>query len=280
MQGQFSIAKCTEKQERRLALGWINVVTFSSASEGKCNRQKDAQLQVAVCNLAPGVPRSQKERLDLLCKITRQLPEFTSFVLLMPAGFFGYYVRPDETWKWTENVESDNLKIQLNEIVASWPSSRMLAVGVDLSGNDQRQWWFQGGCGFEREIVRANRHRPATALEERLIRHSGYTLLGFVCGECYEWPKETLISAVQQHNVDVVAVSAHRQVNRTWEPVIPLHYRRWAFQRRFQCISSFCGAALAQVRGHDDAYVRNCDDWFVHRAGELFPGPRVGRPIY
>jgi hypothetical protein len=109
------------------------------------------------------------------------------------------------------------------------------------------------------------------------VTHAGYTLLGFVCGETYEWPEHDL--AAELHGVDVVVVSAHVEVNRIWEREIDPELKRWAFQRRFQFISQHTGAALAHARGTDDAYVRNCDDWFVHRGDAPFPGPRIGVSI-
>lgn len=102
-------------------------------------------------------------------------------------------------------------------------------------------------------------------------------MLGFVCGEGYEWPVDELTRALS--GIDVVVVSAHVEVNRIWEREIDPELKRWAFQRRFQLISGCAGAALAHARGTDHTYVRNCDDWFVYRGEDPFPGPRVGTPI-
>ena len=112
------------------------------------------------------------------------------------------------------------------------------------------------------------------------MHHAGFTLLGFVCGEFYEWLEGELIEALDAHHVDLLLVSAHKKVNRVDDRKVSPHYKRWAFQRRFQAISPYCGAALAQARGFDDRYVRNCDDWFVHRSGDPFPGRRVGQPFF
>ncbi|MGH7634063.1 MAG: hypothetical protein ACRENC_10070 [Gemmatimonadaceae bacterium] len=109
------------------------------------------------------------------------------------------------------------------------------------------------------------------------MTHAGYTLLGFVCGEAYEWQERDL--AAELSGIDVVVVSAHVEVNRIWDREIDPGLKRWAFQRRFQFISQYAGAALAHARGINDAYVRNCDDWFVHRGSVPFPEPRVGTPI-
>lgn len=73
----------------------------------------------------------------------------------------------------------------------------MVAVGVDTHGEDQRQWWFCGGEGRRRaEIVRWNRSRDATELSQRSVTHAGYTLLGFVCEETYEWSERELAQSL------------------------------------------------------------------------------------
>jgi hypothetical protein len=171
------------------------------------------------------------------------------------------------------------LKEQLSALTTACPASLMFAVGVDVTEDDQRQWWFEGGVGFHREIQRAGALRPKTAIEGRLIQHAKFALLGFVCGECYEWPEDELICALQKHNVDVVAVSAHKKVNRVASPEVPEDYKRWAFQRRFQLLSRYCGAALAQARGLDAQLVRNRDNWFVHQGELPFPGSSEGTPF-
>src|SRR3569833_118421 len=106
---------------------------------------------------------------------------------------------------------------------------------------------------------------------------NGFTLLGFVCGEAYEWPEDQLCAALR--DVDVVAVSAHVEVNRQRRRRIEPTHRRWAFHRRFQMIASRCGAALAQSHSGDYDRVRVCDNWFVFRNGSPFPGQRQGTRV-
>lgn len=145
-------------------------------------------------------------------------------------------------------------------------------------GSDQRQWWFCGGEDHRHsEILRWNTSRDATPLSQRRVTHAGYTLLGFVCGEAYEWHERDL--AAELSDIDVVVISAHVEVNRIWDREIDPGLKRWAFQRRFQFIAQHAGAALAHARGTDEGYVRNCDDWFVHRGSDPFPGSRVGLSI-
>jgi hypothetical protein len=81
-------------------------------------------------------------------------------------------------------------------------------------------------------------------------------LLGFVCGEGYEWPEGDLAEALP--GVDVVVISAHVEVNRIWEPAIDQGMKRWAFQRRFRFISQQAGAALAHARTHAGPTTATC----------------------
>jgi hypothetical protein len=256
------------------ARGWTNAFTFAKGG-WEPRPGDDGALRVLVLNTESGTGSSMSVRHALLAAAIERAADKEATVLVTTAGFFGCDINADGRPSWPGIGDISGLQGELIALARSWPRSLMVAVGVDVTGSDQRQWWFAGGEGSRRcEILRDNETRAATPLAERRVLHAGYGLLGFVCGEGYEWPETELATALS--NVDVVAVSAHVEINRIWEPAIDPELKRWAFQRRFRFISGYAGAALAHARGTDDRYVRNCDDWFVHRGGEPFPEPRVG----
>ena len=256
--------------------GWTNACIF--ARHGSQPASTADGLRVVVLNIETGTACSMDARFALLEAAVARVGDKGPTLLVTPAGFFGFGVARDGALSWTGIADIVSLENDLTALARSWPASLMVAVGVDRDGDDQRQWWFCGGeerrCS---EILRSSTSRDATPLAQRRVMHAGYTLLGFVCGEAYEWPERDL--AAELPATDVVVVSAHVEVNRIWDREIDAGLKRWAFQRRFQFISQHAGAALAHARGIDDAYVRNCDDWFVHRGSDPFPGPRVGEPI-
>jgi len=258
------------------ARGWTNEVAF--ARGGRKPKAGDEALRVIVLNPEIGTGSSAPVRRALLHAAIERAGDSGPTLIVTPAGFFGCSVDAEGDAHWPGNLDITALEHELADATRAWPSSLMVAVGVDVHGHDQRQWWFAGGEGRRRcEVLRASDERDATPLDARVVTHAGYTLLGFVCGEGYEWHEGQLTSALS--DVDVVVVSAHVEVNRIWDREIDPGLKRWAFQRRFQLIAGYAGAALAHARGPDETYVRNCDDWFVHRGGDPFPGPRVGVPI-
>jgi hypothetical protein len=120
-------------------------------------------------------------------------------------------------------------------------------------------------------------HGVPTPLSGRIVSHHSFRVMGFVCGEVWEYSPADLVPALEE--VDLVAVSAHSQVNRIWERAISADYRRWPFHCRFALLAESCGAALAQARGVEEHYVVNCDNWFVHRDASPFSGERYGTPL-
>ena len=258
------------------ARGWTNECVF--ARHGDQPSSDGDALRVVVLNIESGTAGSIAARRALLTAAIERVGDSGPTLLVTPAGFFGFGVAPDGAVSWTGVADITLLENDLSRLARSWPTSLMVAVGVDRDSDDQRQWWFCGGEGRRRcEISRSGTSRDATPLSQRRVTHAGYTLLGFVCGEAYEWPQPDL--AADLPGIDIVVISAHVEVNRIWDREIDPGLKRWAFQRRFQFIAQHAGAALAHARGIDDAYVRNCDDWFVHRGNDPFPGPRVGQPI-
>lgn len=258
------------------ARGWTNTCVFAQHG-GQPTSNADG-LRVVVLNIESGTACSMPARRALLEAAITRVGDDGPTLLVTPAGFFGFGVGRDGALSWTGVTDVASLENDLAGLARSWPTSLMVAVGVDRDGNDQRQWWFCGGeRGRRCEILRWSSSRDATQLSQRRVTHAGYTLLGFVCGEAYEWQERDL--AAELSGIDVVVVSAHVEVNRIWDREIDPGLKRWAFQRRFQFISQHAGAALAHARGIDDTHVRNCDDWFVHRGSDPFPGPRVGQPI-
>jgi len=259
------------------ARGWTNTCVFTRGG-GQPESNEDA-LQIVVLNTASGTASSINARCALLSAAVERVGATSRpTVLVTTAGFFGCHIDLHGAPCWPGIADVGSLERELTEFARSWPESLIVAVGVDRDGGDQRQWWFAGAEGGRRsEILRASASRPATPLSQRRVAHAGYTLLGFVCGEGYEWAEHDV--AEELSGVDVVVISAHVEVNRIWEPAIDEGLKRWAFQRRFRFISQYAGAALAHARGTDANYVRNCDDWFVHRGKEPFPGPRVGDAI-
>ena len=144
---------------------------------------------------------------------------------MAPGRFF------DVMSTWPVQLNVDALEAHLAKPARGWHRSLMVAVGVDVTMTDQRQWWVAGGRGLVKEIFRKNDDRCASPLNERRVAHAGYTFLGFVCGEAYEWSKSDLADHLK--GVDLVAVSAHRSVNRVWNRrVTDPRSKRWAFQRR------------------------------------------------
>ena len=266
----------TEHEQPGPARGWTNETAF--ARGGWKPKPNDDSLRLIVLNTESGTGSSLAARRALLHAAIQRVGNLGPAVLVTPAGFFGCAVDMEGEAHWPGTVDLAALEAELTGAARSWPSSLMVAIGVDSSGHDQRQWWFAGGEGRRQcEVLRGNEERDATQLSSRVVIHAGFTLLGFVCGEGYEWPEDDLVPALA--GVDVVVVSAHVEVNRIWDRGIDPGLRRWPFQRRFQLISGHAGAALAHARGTDTNYVRNCDNWFVHRGDEPFPGPRVGVPI-
>jgi hypothetical protein len=231
---------------------------------------------MSILNTESGTGTSLNARRALLIAAVERVRNDGPTVLITPAGFFGCTIDVDGIPRWP-GLDATSLKVELIMLARSWPPSIMVAIGVDIAGHAQQQWWLSGGGILHRQIARGSETQTVTPLSDRSVAHAGFTLLGFVCGEGYEWEETEFVEALS--GKDVVAVSAHVEVNRTWKPEIDPGYKRWAFQRRFQLISAHCGAALAHARGADDNYVRNCDDWFVHRGGPLFPEPRIGTPI-
>ncbi len=258
------------------ARGWTNTAAF--ARSGWRAPSEDDSLRVVVLNTESGTASSTSARRALLVAAVERASNAGPTVLITPAGFFGCTIDAAGNPHWQGIVDIAVLKDELIDLARSWPASLMVAIGVDVAGDDQRQWWLVGGGeSLQCEVLRGSATRAATPLSRRSVKHAGHTLLGFVCGEGYEWPEAELAAALV--GIDVVAVSAHVEVNRIWDPEIDQGLKRWAFQRRFRFISEYAGAALAHARGADDNYVRNCDDWFVHRGEEPFPGPRVGETI-
>lgn len=255
------------------ARGWTNKSAFARGGI-RAEPTGDA-LQVVILNTEAGTASTIAARCALLSAAIGRIGDRGPAVLVTPAGFFGCSIDLDGRPRWLANVDVGSLERELSRLARSWPASLIVAVGVDPSGDDQRQWWFAGGDGQRRAEIR--RSGPATPLLQRRVVHAGYALLGFVCGEGYEWLERDLTEVLPE--TDVVVISAHVKVNRIRKPEIDEGVKRWAFQRRFRFISRQAGAALAHARGSDDSYVRNCDDWFVHRGEAPFPGPRVGDPI-
>jgi hypothetical protein len=255
------------------ARGWTNQAAF--ARDGTNGSKRKGALRVVVLNTESGTGGDASDQRSLLAAAVQRAGESTPSVIITPAGFYGCAIDADGEPRWHGVARVASLRDELVELAASWPSSLRVAVGVDVACDDQRQWWLAGGRRERPLEIRRGAERSSIA--ERRISHAGFTLLGFVCGECYEWEKRELASALT--DVAVVAVSAHVEVNRIWKRRIDPKRKRWSFHRRFRFISTYAGAALAHVRGADDRYVRNCDDWFVHRGGEPFPGPRVGVPV-
>jgi hypothetical protein len=199
-------------------------------------------------------------------------------VHLTSAGFFGSATSSDGDLTWRTISNPAALKNAIGGVVdLVLPRSALLAVGVDLTPSDQRQWWFERNRGIICEVERWYGGWEQDELERRKVRVNGLTFLGFVCGEVYEWPETQVRDALR--DVDVVAVSAHVEVNRQWQRRIEPTLRRWAFQRRFQMIASRCGAALAQSHTANYDSVRACDNWFVFRNGSPFPGQRQGTRV-
>lgn len=256
------------------AHGWTNEARFGH--RGGAAPPGETTLRVVVLNTESGTGSSRSERLALLSAAVERVRGDEPTVLITPAGFFGCTIDADGNPHWP-GLDAASLELELVELARSWPPSLMVAIGVDIAGDEQQQWWLGGGGELQRRIARGSEVQAVTELSERVVSHAGFRLLGFVCGEGYKWNAAELVAMLPA--VDVVAVSAHVEVNRTREPEINPEYKRWAFQRRFQLISEHAGAALAHARGADDRYVRNCDDWFAHRGGPLFPEPRVGTPI-
>lgn len=258
------------------ARGWTNEAAFTRG--GRKAKAGEDSLRVVVLNTESGTASSLSARRALLLAAVQRASSSAPTVLVTPAGFFGCAIDAEGTPHWPGNIDITSLENELADAACSWPSSLIVAVGVDVAGHDQRQWWFAGGEDMRRcEVLRGSEVREATPLSGRVVIHAGYTSLGFVCGEGYEWPEDELTPVLS--GIDVLAVSAHVEVNRIWDREIDPGLKRWAFQRRFQLISGYAGAALAHARGADESYVRNCDDWFVHRGEDPFPGPRVGQPI-
>lgn len=230
------------------ARGWTNACAFARGG-GQPESNEDA-LQIVVLNTESGSASSIDARCALLCSAVDRVRDSGPTVLVTPAGFFGCHINLDGAPSWSGIADVDSLERELIGLARSWPESLIVAVGVDHDSDDQRQWWFAGGESRRRsEILRASASRLATPLSQRRVAHAGYTLLGFVCGEGYEWPERDVAEVLP--GVDVVVISAHVEVNRIWEPAIDEGLKRWAFQRRFRFISQHAGAALAHAHGTD-----------------------------
>lgn len=261
-------------QRARYAAGWTMDAWFTSGGRrGGLGRGK----RVQVINPECGTNASSAARLAFLKKCLGMAGSIPT-VQLTSAGFFGSATSDngDLTWQTISNLAAVRNAIGGVTDVAL-PESSLLAVGVDVTASDQRQWWFERSRGLICEVERWHGGWKQEELERRKVQVNGLTLLGFVCGEVYEWPEEQVRSALR--DVDVVAVSAHVEVNRQWQRRIAPTLRRWAFQRRFQMIASRCGAALAQSHTADYDRVRACDNWFVYRNGRPFPGQRQGTRV-
>lgn len=260
------------------AAGWVSREPFGRG--GTRGRSATEAVSVIVLNPDCGTSWSEPARLGLLAAAAARSEMAASRPTLMLAasGFFGYAARPYGDSRWTGDGDREWRRAALESLVAEWPSSALLAVGVDFGGDAQEQWWLKGGSGLVKVIVRSA-YKSHAPLADRRVVHGDLTFLGFVCGEAYERSEDEFVAQLES-GVDVVAISAHVRVNRISAPcVTSSSAKRWAFQRRFQLISGYAGASLSHARANDDRYVRDCDNWFVHRGEDPFPGERSGQRI-
>jgi hypothetical protein len=243
-----------------------------SARFGRSGQQSIATdaLRVAVLNPEIGTSSLERDRVELLERMLSG-PSTESTLYLTSAGYFGF----DATaFKWPGVDDPSRLEATLESVMRELPPFTFLAVGVDIggSGRQQQQWWFQGGGRVLAKIC-----RYVTPLDRRVVQLGQHQALGFVCGEAYECDEQELLGYLDG-DVTLVAISAHRRVNRIRAPVIDTTYRRWAFQRRLQSISKRAGAALAHAHGSEPYLVRNADNWFVH-VGCNLSRPMMGARI-
>lgn len=177
-----------------------------------------------------GTIPTHEPRTNLLSRALARCRDELPTVLLTPAGFFGCAIDDEGEPSWPGIDEKRRLRARLEEIARRQPKGIAIEVGIDVGGSDERQRWFAGGVSFLKELLRKNARRDATELSLRKVTHAGYTLIGFVCGESYEWCETELVAELGE--ADVVVISAHTKVNRIWAPAVGLRVRRWAFHRR------------------------------------------------
>ena len=272
MSGRSKRGRTREVSPPGPAQGWIRAETFR---QGGRKASADSGVTVAVVNPKCDTAWTDSARLELLKSAYAHAPTNTSLVLLTSGGFFGYAAKSDGNGGWTDGGDRVARERALVGLVQKWPACVALAVGVDFGGAQQEQWWLRGGSRTVKRIV-----RDESELDERLVEHDGLAFLGFVCGESYEWDEPTLLAEVGR-SADVVAISSHVRMNRQWSRTVDNPKTKWfAFQRLLQSVSRRGGACLAHARADlERDYVRDCDNWFVHRGGVPFPGARHGRPV-
>ncbi len=246
--------------------GWLCLERFGVY--GRKPRRRNG-VTVAVVNPECDTAWSDEARLALLKRAYHSVPKNGPTLLLASGGFFGYAARAYGKSAWTTYGGSERERQRaLASIVEKWPKEFALAVGVDFGPDRQEQWWFRGGDAELKRVVRG-----VSAFGDRRFEHEGVAFAGFVCGEAYTEKNKRALRAELGGSVHVIAVSSHVRVNRQKKLLVEnVHAKRWAFQRLFQTIAPQGGACLAHARSDGaDGYVRDCDNWFVHRGRTPFP---------
>jgi len=259
--------------------GWLGEGRFGRG--GRAARANRPSITVRTVNPRRGTSWRAADRLHFLEKAVRTIPSDSVTVYLTSAGFFGARAKDGRhagdggDWELLSASDLSTIDQGVGSLAATMPTDSFLVVGVDRDrGGTQELWFYRGG-------TQVRFHCVARGDAPTRIDFAGFKALAFICGAIYDSSDgNPLDPARHLQDVDVVLDAGHLSLNRVWTPVVSLGRKRWAFQRKLQEISPYCGAIFSQSHGNRyGTRVRDCDNWIVYRGDDPFPGKRRGYEI-